>query len=697
MKKRWIAVMCMLVMVGTASFSSFSQAAEESNRIEQPVNLEEGTSVDSEESSSELEETSPQEPGSTSEDEESSKAETELSSENREPLETDTRSEEESEEEKEETASPADPITVNPKADIEYTTHVQTYGWLPMVKNGTVSGTTGKAKRMEAVRIQLSDLEHLTGGVSYQAHVQTYGWTDWKTDGQIAGTVGEAKRLEAIRIKLTGEAADHYDVYYRVHAQTFGWMGWAKNGESAGSSGCAKRLEALQICLIQKGGTAPGSTSGAFAVSTETKGGEIVTREQRFTFTQKRTAAFSLYDTITDDNGNLVIIDGGYAENCNDILDQIRKHGNHVSAWILTHYHDDHVQAFYTLLEHGKLNGVKIDRIYAPDYLKDLLTTFPELKQDETFVLAQKWRKELDSLPQVRFLDEGNEVTLLDGLQMHVYNGWNRGKKLIWDASRRKQLINNAGLMFKLSTTENSILITADVERIMESELVQKYGNSLQADYVQCSHHGICHGMYDQGFSPDFYCNTVKAKQAFIPNRSGMGTMMPLLRALTKRGMPVKLTDGDTSVVLRSYSTTEGSDVPWVFYSTHVQDYGWISEVSNGSSSGTMGQAKRLEGIKIRLANQTASGGIQYRTHVQSYGWQGWVQDGAVSGTTGQAKRLEAIQIRLTGTLAAQYDVYYRAYCQTYGWTGWIKNGQTAGTTGQGKRLEAVEIKIVKK
>ena len=551
---------------------------------------------------------------------------------------------------------------------------------------------------MEAIRIQLSDLKNLTGGVAYQTHIQTYGWTGWTENGKTGGTTGQAKRMEAIRIKLTGEIAEVYDVYYRVHAQSFGWMGWAKNGESAGSSGCAKRLEALQICLVKKGEKAPGSTSGAFAVSTETKGGERLTKEQSFVFTQKRSAPFSLYDTITDNSGNLVIIDGGYAENCNDILNQIRSHGNHVSAWILTHYHDDHVQAFYTLLESGKLKGVKIDRIYAPDYLKNLLTTFPELAQDETFVLAQKWRKELDSLSQVTFLDEGSEVTLLDGLQMHVYNGWNRGKKLIWDSARRKQLINNVGLMFKLSTTEDSILLTADVERIMEAELIQKYGSSLQAEYVQCSHHGICHGGYDQGFSPEFYCDTVKAKQAFIPNRSGMGSMIPLLNALIGRGMPVKLADGDTSVVLHSYTTDSYSaDTPWTFYSTHVQDYGWLSEAANGAESGTTGQAKRLEGIKIRLANKKISGGIQYRTHVQSYGWQGWVQDGAVSGTVGQSKRLEAIQIKLTGELANRYDVYYRVHCQTYGWTGWMKNGQTAGTTGQAKRLEAIEIKLVKK
>ena len=81
----------------------------------------------------------------------------------------------------------------------------------------------------------------------------------------MSGTSGQAKRLEAIQIKLTDKMAENYDIYYRVHAQTFGWMGWAKNGDPAGTSGYAKRLEAIQIQLVNKGGAAPGSTENAYS------------------------------------------------------------------------------------------------------------------------------------------------------------------------------------------------------------------------------------------------------------------------------------------------------------------------------------------------------------------------------------------------------------------------------------------------
>lgn len=134
-----------------------------------------------------------------------------------------------------------------------------------------------------------------------------------------------------------------------------------------------------------------------------------------------------------------------------------------------------------------------------------------------------------------------------------------------------------------------------------------------------------------------------------------------------------------------------------VAYQTHIQEISWQGSVRDGATSGTSGQALRLEGIRIRLPSQEYSGGIQYRTHIQNIGWQGWVNNGAMSGTTGRALRLEAIQISLTGQMASHYDVYYRVHCQNYGWLDWAKNGNSAGTSGGSLRLEAIQIQVIPK
>lgn len=144
-----------------------------------------------------------------------------------------------------------------------------------------------------------------------------------------------------------------------------------------------------------------------------------------------------------------------------------------------------------------------------------------------------------------------------------------------------------------------------------------------------------------------------------------------------------------------------------IYYEVHRQDYGWEVDTkdeddltkwkSDGAESGTVGESKRLEAIKIKLPDGV-SGSIEYRTHIQDIGWEkNWAKDGEISGTSGQAKRLEAIQVKLTGNVAKNYDVYYCVHAQNFGWLGWAKNGEKAGTAGYGYRLEAIKIMLVPK
>lgn len=298
-------------------------------------------------------------------------------------------------------------------ATVDYDTYVQKLGWISQLKNidgedagyaslGEAGGSMGLGLRMEAFRAKIDGNDNL--GIKYSAHVQKQGWQDYVSDDQVAGTTGKALRVEALKMELTGADKDKYDLYYRAHVQSFGWLGWAKNGEAAGSVGLAKRVEAMEVVLVKKGSNAPGVTDGA-------------------------------------------------------------------------------------------------------------------LKEKEV------------------------------GVQ----------------------------------------------------------------------------------------------------------------------------------------------------YRTHVQSFGWQNFVEDGALSGTVGQAKRLEGINIKLANQKLSGNIEYRTHVQKIGWQDYVKNGAMAGTEGRALRLEAIQIRLTDEMAKNYDVYYRVQIQKKGWLGWAKNDELSGSSGLALRLEGIQIKLVKK
>ncbi|WP_374931792.1 N-acetylmuramoyl-L-alanine amidase [Neobacillus driksii] len=149
------------------------------------------------------------------------------------------------------------------KPSVVYSTNVETFGWLDFVSNGAISGTTGKAKHVEAIKIDLKNTLY-SGDINYSTHVQDIGWVNTVSNGEISGTTGKGKQMEAIKINLTGDLAKYFDVYYRVHAQDFGWLGWAKNGMKAGSEGLAKPLEAIEIKLVAKGQGATVNAKSAF-------------------------------------------------------------------------------------------------------------------------------------------------------------------------------------------------------------------------------------------------------------------------------------------------------------------------------------------------------------------------------------------------------------------------------------------------
>jgi uncharacterized protein YjdB len=135
---------------------------------------------------------------------------------------------------------------------VQYQVHIQDYGDAQgFVMDGTLAGTTGESKRLEEVQIKLVKRD-LSGSMSvnYRVHVQDKGWeATYAKDGASSGTTGESKRLEGIEIFLTGNKCEGY-ISYRTHVQDYGWeTKWSFDGQMSGTQGEAKRLEAIQIEL----------------------------------------------------------------------------------------------------------------------------------------------------------------------------------------------------------------------------------------------------------------------------------------------------------------------------------------------------------------------------------------------------------------------------------------------------------------
>ena len=147
---------------------------------------------------------------------------------------------------------------------VNYSSYGQSSGWQNMVSDGAISGSTGKSRRLESIKIELNK-KIISGSISYSTHLSNVGWTNYVSDGVQSGKVGN--RIEAIKIQLTGNIAQKYDVYYRVHVSNVGWMGWTSNNSPAGTTGAGKSVEAIQVILVEKGSTIPSNDDAAISSS----------------------------------------------------------------------------------------------------------------------------------------------------------------------------------------------------------------------------------------------------------------------------------------------------------------------------------------------------------------------------------------------------------------------------------------------
>lgn len=133
------------------------------------------------------------------------------------------------------------------------------------------------------------------------------------------------------------------------------------------------------------------------------------------------------------------------------------------------------------------------------------------------------------------------------------------------------------------------------------------------------------------------------------------------------------------------YVLTDGGNV---FYRSHLQAYGDTPPVWDGRTSGTTGESRRLEALRVYGAP------VEYRVYVQDQGWTPWVMD-EWAGTKGQSLRVEAVQVRTSRGADPDWHVQYRAHVQCAGWLPWVDDGAVAGLPGLGLRVEAVEVRIV--
>ena len=199
---------------------------------------------------------------------------------------------------------------------------------------------------------------------------------------------------------------------------------------------------------------------------------------------------------ITTETG-LVIIDGGFSYEAPRLREIIRQYGNSVEAWILTHYHPDHITAALDILEDPQ--DIKIHHVYTVEQ-PDLALMEEKAPWDDFSMLSRFDALEMEGL---EYLHQGDQLDIM-GLKMEVLSAYDSRLD-----SLTKDLMNDGSMMFRISGREESMLFCADVGVSLTGYLIDKYGGSLKSDYIQMGHHGL------GGLGEEFY-RLVDPKAAFF-------------------------------------------------------------------------------------------------------------------------------------------------------------------------------------
>lgn len=177
----------------------------------------------------------------------------------------------------------------------------------------------------------------------------------------------------------------------------------------------------------------------------------------------------------------LILIDGGWSTNADNVRSVIEANGGDVDYWFLTHYHEDHCGAFNALWPELK------DRIGTVYVTPLTWTDFePYCRDWDTPDTFRLFLEQTEGDERITALHRGDELEI-EGLKIDVFNAWD--DQILPNTT---DVANNCSLVFKVDTGKTSFLFLGDMVAVGLADLIlDTYGvENVHADYIQAGHHG---------------------------------------------------------------------------------------------------------------------------------------------------------------------------------------------------------------
>ena len=594
---------------------------------------------------------------------------------------------------------------------------MQDLGWRSYVSSGKTSGTTGKSKRVEAIKVKLTGSDSngdLLGSdaIQVEAHVSGIGWQGAVGNDVAAGTTGQSRAVEAIKISLSSELASRYNIFYRVHSSQFGWLGWASNGDPAGSAGYSRQVEALQILLVPKEDDSAPQTGNAFknhsdeppvlsysahvsgvgwmgSVPSGQTAGMVGSPNAIEALSSSvgwcgRTGGVELCGHVSGigwqnwASGAVGTTGQGKALECI----QARLSGQLADSYdICYRVCSAKLGGWLGWATNGGLSGS---------------TGASVSIQGIQFVLTQKGGAAPGSVDK-SFVGNVDEIKGSVSFINSVNGPASEGNSVVL-GSEKGRALSSFSLDLDNRQTEGSIKYQVYLQHsgwqsswASNGVAVHGINDGMTIKAIRMAFDGALSQKYDLWYRV-FDSSRGWSGWACNGDAAGCSDVTSSLSAIEIK----ELAKGSSAPGSTDNAFADAPGDPLLVYQAHVANEGWLENATNGATAGTTGKGRALQAINISLSGIADGSNVSAKAHVSGIGWQDWC-DGSYAGTVGQSRAIEALAFKLEGPAAESCDIYYRVHAAGYGWLGWAKNGEGAGTSGLSVQAEAVQVKLVKK
>lgn len=181
---------------------------------------------------------------------------------------------------------------------------------------------------------------------------------------------------------------------------------------------------------------------------------------------------------IETSNDETIVIDGGLKTESATLENYIKKYGNKVDYWFITHPHKDHVGAFIDIVEN---TDIEIENIYYSVNSQEWYNENEPNRANEAKefykAIQNKRIKNALKIPQI-----GDDIKIGKNIDIEILQTAN--PEITYNA------INNSSMVFKIYVNDKSILILGDIGTEASKKLINRYGKDLKSDIVQMAHHG---------------------------------------------------------------------------------------------------------------------------------------------------------------------------------------------------------------